>query len=149
MLTRLRSLLTGGNETTEIAPDRRLQLAAVALLIETGRADHARDEREQQAIRTAAKQVFGLQEQELDELVAEAHAQQSAATSLYEFTSLINQHYADGEKYQLIRLMWQVAHADGNIDRYEDHLIRKVAELLYLPHSQFIRAKLSVIDGDA
>ncbi|MDX9874068.1 MAG: TerB family tellurite resistance protein [Spongiibacteraceae bacterium] len=148
MLTRLRSLLTGSDPAETIDPDRRLQLAAVALLIETGRADHEQDEREQQAIRQAAQQVFGLDAEELEQLVAEAHAHQSAATSLYEFTSLINQHYAEGEKYQLIRLMWQVAYADGNIDRYEDHLIRKVAELLYLPHSQFIRAKLSVISAD-
>ena len=49
------------------------------------------------------------------------------------------------EKFVLIKTLWRVAAADGDIHRYEDHLIRRIADLLYVPHSDFIRAKLEVL----
>lgn len=145
MLTKLRALLSGpanaGNEDGE----RSLQLAATALMIEIARADHADDPREEAAVRRAAQATFpDLDQTALDELIEEAGASHDDATSLYEFTRLINASFSDPQKFQLVKCLWRVAHADGDIDRYEDHLIRKVAELIYLPHTQFIRAKLEV-----
>lgn len=144
MLQRLRALLTASTPDSE-ASERRLQLAAAALLVETGKADYRRDPRERAAILAAVREAFTLDEDELADLVADAEATSAEATSLYEFTSLINQHYSAEEKQRLVRQLWQVAGADGDIDKYEDHLIRRIAELIYVPHSQFIRAKLEVL----
>lgn len=144
MLQRLRALLTASTPDSE-ASERRLQLAAAALLVETGKADYRRDPRERAAILAAVREAFTLDEDELADLVADAEATSAEATSLYEFTSLINQHYSAEEKQRLVRQLWQVASADGDIDKYEDHLIRRIAELIYVPHSQFIRAKLEVL----
>jgi len=69
----------------------------------------------------------------------------ATSTSLYPLTRYINDNYNNIEKYQLVLALWDVALEDGRIDKYEDHLIRKIADLIYLPHSEFIRAKLSVI----
>ena len=122
-----------------------LQLAAAALLIELSRADYHQDAEEQRAIEEALKQSFNLEQQQLDELVALAEAQNQEATSLYQFTSLINDHYSPEQRFELIKMLWQVAVADGEISKYEDHLIRKIADLIYVPHSEFIRAKLTVV----
>jgi uncharacterized tellurite resistance protein B-like protein len=65
------------------------------------------------------------------------------ATSLYEFTRIINDHYSAQQKVQLIGAMWAVAFADGNLDKYEEALIRQVAELTYVPHQDYIRCKLA------
>jgi len=123
----------------------RQQLAAAALLIELGKADYRSDARERQAIAAALRNGFRLDDAATTALLADAEAASNRATSLYEFTSILNEHYSDEEKFHLIRQLWRVAVADGNIDKYEDHLIRKVAELLYVPHQQFIRAKLEVL----
>lgn len=144
MLAKLKALLTGPEEPA-IDPQRRLQLAAAALLIEVAQADHTCDERELAAVRHAARVTFELDEAELDELLSEAHVSHDDATSLYEFTSLINEHFSPEQKFSLVRCLWQVAQADGHIDRYEDHRIRRIAELIYVPHSEFIRAKLDII----
>lgn len=149
MLQRLRALLTASTTTPE-ATERRLQLAAAALLVEIGKADYQRDPREQAAIQAAVRCAFkALDDTALNELIAEAEASSAEATSLYEYTSLINQHYSETEKQRLMRQLWRVAGADGNIDKYEDHVIRRIAELIYVPHSQFIRAKLEVLGGAA
>ena len=63
------------------------------------------------------------------------------STSLYEFTRVINDHYSAAQKLQLIEAMWVVAYADGNLDKYEEHLIRQVAEPIYVSHEDFMRSK--------
>jgi uncharacterized tellurite resistance protein B-like protein len=113
-------------------------------MVEVMQADFSLDEREQQAFISVLKQSFDLNENEVIELEELAHAKVEEATSLYEFTRQINDNFSAGEKLELIRNMWRVAFADGEIDRYEDGVIRRVAELIYVAHSDFIRMKLEV-----
>lgn len=122
-----------------------VEVAAAALLIELGRADYESDPDERKAIIDAIRQGSGLQDDELDSLVDAAQASAERSTSLYEFTSLINAQYSLDEKVALIAALWRVAAADGDIHKYEEHLIRRIADLLYVPHSEFIRAKLEVL----
>lgn len=126
-------------------PQHSLQLACAALLIELARADFQQDDNEQQAIEGALLQCFDLSDGELSTLIELAEQENREATSLYQFTSLIKDHYTPEQRFELVTMLWQVAVADGNIDKYEEHFIRKVADLIYLPHSEFIRTKLSVL----
>lgn len=123
----------------------QLQLAAAALLIELSCADYRQDPEEQQAIESALIKSFGLDQPQLQQLVELAESQQQQATSLYQFTHLIKDHYTPKQRFDLVKALWEVAVADGEISKYEDHLIRKIADLIYLPHSEFIRAKLEVV----
>lgn len=125
--------------------EQQLQIAAAALLIELSKADFARDPREQTAIAAAVRHCYQLDESILNELLTTAETASKQATSLYEFTRVINAHCDESEKYRLILELWRVANADGNIDKYEDHLIRQIADLIYLPHSHYIRAKLEAL----
>ncbi|WP_339339131.1 TerB family tellurite resistance protein [uncultured Oceanicoccus sp.] len=137
--------------TTELATDNnenehcKIQLAAAALLIELSRADFQRAPQEQQAIETALQKSFKLSDEQLAKLIDLAEQENRDATSLYQFTNLIKDEYSLEQRFQLVKMLWQVAMADGELSKYEDHLIRKIAELIYLPHSQFIQAKLDVI----
>ena len=54
---------------------------------------------------------------------------------------LINRHFSQEEKNHIVELLWEVAYADGELDKYEEHLVRKLADLIYVPHRSFIRAK--------
>jgi uncharacterized tellurite resistance protein B-like protein len=126
---------------TETHTAHQLQLASAALMIELSKADQSIDESETNALVKILKQCFDLSETDLNELIQLAEQEAKEATSLYQFTSLINTHFEYEEKVQLILNMWEVAYADGKIDRYEDHLIRKVADLLYLSHKDFIKSK--------
>jgi len=126
---------------------RRLQLAAAALLIEISKADFQRDPREQEAIAAAIRHVYRLDQGAIAELLNEASVASDHATSLYEFTSVINERCSEQEKYDLMLELWRVANADGNIDKYEEHLLGKIADLIYLPRSLYIRAKLAVLNG--
>jgi uncharacterized tellurite resistance protein B-like protein len=80
---------------------------------------------------------------EVHALVGSAQQRVEDATSLYEFTKVINAYCNLDQKLRLVGAMWTVAYADGNADKYEEHLIRNVAELLYVPHSNYIQCKLA------
>ena len=123
--------------------DEIIQLAAAALLIEVSNSDFDLDETELDTITAVLRDTYQLDPAALDSLVKLANDEVDNASSLYQFTRLINDHYSYAQKIQLLDSMWQVAFADGRLDRYEEHVIRKVAELIYLPHSDYIRLKLS------
>jgi uncharacterized tellurite resistance protein B-like protein len=127
----------------------RLHLATAALLVETSRADFAEDALEREAMAQLLRRSLGLSPGEVEELLSRAERRASEATSLYEFTRLINDHFNSQRKVDLVAAMWQVAYADGNLDKYEEALIRQVAELTYVPHEDYIRAKLKARDPSA
>jgi uncharacterized tellurite resistance protein B-like protein len=140
-------LLSKSNESEQ---DKvcRLQLASAALMIELLKTDAQIDERETRALREILSTRFALEDARLNEIIALAEEEAKHAVSLYDFTSLVNEQYSYEEKVLLIRNLWQLALADDHLDKYEEHLIRKTADLIYVTHSDFIRMKLQVRAAD-
>ena len=129
---------------TEHSSVKKIDLACAALLLEVMKSDHQLDERETEEFIAVLKQSLSLNPEDLTELIALAELESHQATSLYEFTRLINDEYDYGRKVKLIENMWRIAFSDSVLDKYEEHLIRKICELIYVSHSDFIRTKLSV-----
>lgn len=117
--------------------------ACIALLLETSMADQILDESELEALKNTLQKDFLIDKGELDELINQAKENVEDSTSLYEFTRDINDNFDASERVKLIESMWKIAYADGNIDKYEEHIIRKVSNLIYVAHSDFIKAKLT------
>jgi uncharacterized tellurite resistance protein B-like protein len=135
-----RHLLPAGGPAPVLS-DHQKQLAIAALLVEVAMADHQFSELELQNINTILKRKFSLSAVELDDLIDLAKHETNHATSLHQFTQLINQYCTQEEKFKLMKAMWEMAYADGDLNKYEDYIIRKVADLIYIPHTEFIRAK--------
>ena len=117
------------------------QLAVAALLIEVATADHVMDGTELNALINLLERKFSLPHEQLLELADLAKTEAAEATSLYQFTQLINNECTASEKFELIKGMWEIAYADNQLDKYEEYVIRKVADLIHVSHSDFIRAK--------
>ena len=117
------------------------QLASAALLLEVSRADFDASESERLSVHQHLQQAVGLSEAAIVALTEEADKRVDESTSLYEFTRIINDECGPAERVALIEQMWRVAYADGELCRYEEHLIRRVAELIYVSHGDFIRTK--------
>lgn len=140
-----RHLQPGGASPT-LSPHQK-QLAVAALLIEVALADHQFSEQELTALSHSLERKYSLSIDETAELISLAKSESNHATSLHQFTQIVNQHCDNSEKFNLVKAMWEMAFADGNLDKYEDYLIRKVTDLIYLPHAEFIRAKSQVKAG--
>lgn len=143
MIGAIKSLFELPQQESEESLQRRLQLAAAALLIETARADSVQDADEQEALENLLCSSLQLDKKAIHELVVLAENRVDESTSLYEFTRVINDNYSAEQKRELIDAMWIVAYADGNLDKYEEHLIRQIAELTYVPHQDYIKSKLA------
>lgn len=133
-------------QTDERSAEERLRLAAAALMVEVSRADHEVSGVEMQRIRQLLRASLQLREEQIDQLVESAAEDSENATSLYQFTSLIHEHYSIAQKTTLFEHLWEVAYADGELDRYEESLLRKIGDLIYLPHQHFIQSKHRVLD---
>ena len=143
MIRALKKLFTEPEGDGEHDIEEQRRLAAAALLIEVARADFTQDANEERAMADLLCQSLGLGRDDIQALLEEASERVDKATSLYEFTRLVNDHYSPAQKSELIGTMWQVAFADAELDKYEEHLIRRVAELIYVPHEEFIRSKMA------
>ncbi len=121
--------------------EHSLELATAALLIEMMRMDDDIAEVERQAVRGILDSWFSLSKEETDQLMALAEEEVSGLADYYQFTSLINKNFSPGQKVKLVEYLWRVAYADGHLDKHEEHLVRKLAELLHVRHSAFIAAK--------
>lgn len=121
--------------------EHQCQLTSAALMIEVASIDDNFDSSELDALTYILRCEFNLSEADVDHLIALAQSERDQASSLYPFTKQINEQFDLGQKYRLITCMWRIAFADGNLDKYEESIIRRVSDLIYLPHSDFIRAK--------
>ena len=128
--------------TTALEPERALRLAASALLFEVARADDKVTDEELVVMRAAVQSIFGLSREESEELSRLGEAAARNATSVWEFTRLVDQRFSPAEKKRVVELLWLVAFADGQKDPEEEHLVRKIAALLHVPHPDFIDAKI-------
>lgn len=124
-----------------------LRVATAALLVEMMRMDGEITEDERQLVANVLEEKFALPPDDMAELMRLAETRVKEATDYYRFTALIKNRLSAEEKERLIEYMWVVAYADGKLHRYEEHLVRKIAELLYVPHNAFIAAKLRARDG--
>ena len=134
-------------EDSAEATAHKARVAAAALLVEVVRADEHFGPEERQAVLAAARRKFGLEPTEAEELVAAGEEQSSGAVDFFQFTSIINQVFTAEQKVRLVEELWRVALADEVIHRHEEYVIRKVADLIYVPHAAFIAAKLRVVEA--
>lgn len=120
-------------------------LAIACLFCEVSGADYAVNDAETKAKLHLLQTLTQLSAQECEQLLDEAGEIVKQAASLYQFTAQLRE-LSQEQRFDLIKAMWDIAHADGVIDPLEDSVIRKAAELLYVDHSMFIRAKLTSAD---
>ena len=121
--------------------EHQLQLACAALMIEVLYADYSVNQDELDILRKTLQDNFAISSAEAIELIQLAEEERSESTDYYQFTSLINEFYTQQQKRDLVTRLWQMAYADKTVHKFEEHLVRRLADLLHVPHSAFIQSK--------
>jgi uncharacterized tellurite resistance protein B-like protein len=137
----LKFLTISIEETTPEDMEHALRVATAVLLVEITRADFVVEPVERQRLRQLLEQEFQLTEIELDALLEEAEADADQLVSIQHTTRLLNEHYDHAMKRRVVEMMWRLVYADGEKSHYEEHLIRQIADLLYLSQNEFIQAR--------
>jgi uncharacterized tellurite resistance protein B-like protein len=142
VLERVRKFLESQLRPEEAGdPENELRLATAALLVEISRADTHVDAEERRLIRSALRRLFDLSEQASDELLRQAEREVEQAASLYQFTRTVDAEFSPARKKEIVELLWRVGLADGELDKYEEHLVRRIADLLHVSHADFTHAR--------
>lgn len=150
MLSRVRDFFDRHIAATPSTSDNdrhSIELATAVLLVEVMRIDDETTPAERTAVQHAIREKFNLTDQETDDLIGLAEEEVRQATDYFQFTSMINQHFSQGQKERVIELMWRIAYADAAIDAHERHLLRKIAALLHISDSAYLAAKLRARDS--
>ncbi|HEC30279.1 MAG TPA: TerB family tellurite resistance protein [Gammaproteobacteria bacterium] len=129
---------------SEIDSEHQLKLAATALMVEVMRVDDRKTDEEIETVVGAMMMKFSINRQEAETQLELATGELHDATDYYQFTSLINRGYGREQKLLIIEFLWKIAYADGVLDMHEEYVIRKVSDLLYVSHNDFIRLKEKV-----
>ena len=127
--------------TASPAPTHPRALATAMLLMEVAWADHDVAPAEREHMTTAVRRLYALDAAEAEAVIAQAQRAHGAATSVQPFTHALNQQLSREERCAVLLELWRVAFADAAIDKYEDYHVRRIADLLYLSHDEFIAAK--------
>jgi uncharacterized tellurite resistance protein B-like protein len=144
MLSKLSDFMSAiiGPASVENRSEHTLQLATAVLLIEVMRSDFVSTDQEQATTLKILKERFHLSDTEVAQLSELGRRAAKGANDFHQFTSPINHKLESAEKVCIIEYMWQVAYADSQISAHENHLMRKIANLLYIPHKDYIAAKM-------
>jgi len=140
LFNKFKSLL-GKKQPREDEIARSLQLANAVLLVEISHADFDVSADEIAAMAARLAQRHRLDTEDAHGLLSEARAEHRQSVSLHDYLTLINDKFNQAQKVQLVEDLWDIAYADNHLDCYEEHRIRKIAELLYVSHTHFIRGK--------
>ena len=144
LLTQFRSLMDAIAPGPEIVARREalaLQNAGCGLLMEVARLDDEGVGQKREAVSRAMQELFGLAADEPVPMIENAGRRENRLVSYYRPVALLNKNFSPQRKAQFIECLWRVAMADGKIDMYEDQLVRKLADLLYVAHNDFILAR--------
>ena len=129
-------------EIEEESKDSSIQKSICSLMIEVAYADNKLDEAELKAMATSLSKL-DIEKEEIQEIVDATLAKSKESISFYEHTRILNDQLDYDQKKEVLNSVWAIAFADGEMDKHEEHLIRRIADLLYLNHKDFINAKLN------
>jgi uncharacterized tellurite resistance protein B-like protein len=138
---RISPLLGAARGQAEV--EQRLRLATAALFVEMMRADFEVTEDERHHLEKLVSETLQLDDADTRELLAAAEREVDDAVELFQFTRLIDEAFSPEQKAQVVERLWRIAWADEHVDRLEEHLVRKIANLLHVSHRDYIAAKLA------
>lgn len=121
--------------------EQAVRMATAVLMIDVARADHVFDESEFESVLRLAEKHFGLDPEQAAQLVNQASERADDLVSVHEFTKLLHRHLEEDEKARIVDLLWRIAYADGRLDRFENSLVLKISDLLYVNRARVMRLK--------
>ena len=147
MIKKIKDLITKISNKEEIEESSnilQLDRACAALLVEIAFADKDFDEREKESLKESLLKSYAIDIETINEIINDAEKTVNESTSLYEYTRTVNDEFEYPQKLNLLENLWKVAYADETLDKYEEHLLRRISDLIHISHSDYINVKLKV-----
>ena len=141
LVDRISSAIQGDDDAAETDRGEAIRLATAVLMADVARADYDFDEDEFTTLLDLIQIHFGLSAEDATQLANEASEVAEDLVSVHEFTSLLHKNLSEEEKSEVVALLWRIAYADGSLDKYEDSLVLKISDLLYVSRGRVMQLK--------
>ena len=144
MLRSIKRMFEPAQADTRAVPAQErhhLQVSVAVLLHEARRADYEERHQESGPAQSALQQIFGLDARESAALLEEGRAKAQQLSSFYAPLTVVKRDFSLEQRIDLVEHLWRIVFADGQLNLYEDHYVRKIAHLLYVPNTQSMLAR--------
>ena len=143
MLNKIKSLFKKEKKSVlPVKDDYDVNLTCASLIIEVALADKDFDITEINLLKIILKDSYNISPEKIDSLIESAESTVKNNTSLYSYTREINDSLNYEQKIALLDGLWKISYADGTLDKFEEHLVRKISDLIHISHGDFITSKL-------
>jgi|TARA_B110000305_G_C19460287_1_gene653817 uncharacterized tellurite resistance protein B-like protein len=143
MLNKIKSLFKKEKKSVlPVKEDYDVNLTCASLIIEVALADKDFDITEINLLKIILKDSYNISPEKIDNLIESAESTVKNNTSLYSYTREINDSLNYEQKIALLDGLWKISYADGTLDKFEEHLVRKISDLIHISHGDFITSKL-------
>ncbi|MCK1736490.1 TerB family tellurite resistance protein [Bradyrhizobium sp. 138] len=149
MLDGLRQFITdivAPNDQNRTFGDSDYRLAATALLVHVISLDGQPTVTEQRKLHGLIESHFGLDHGTADRLIADATQVEGEAVDLYHFTSVIMRSLDEEGRKRIVRMMWELVYADGQVSEFEDNVVWRASDLLGIAQRDRIELKHAIAD---
>ena len=140
MIDLIKSLFTG-DPSADQDPAADLQVAVLVLLLEAAHSDDDFDDEEEEQIKRAVKKHFGMDDDAMAALMQQAAREQKDSIDLYAFSRTIKAQYGADQRLAVLDMVWEIALADGHIDKHEEYLCRKLGDMFGVEHKDYIASR--------
>lgn len=147
MLKRIYDQVVGAISSPDQGEDKAggradgIRRATGVLMLDVALADKTFEKDELEHLLELAEQHFGLEREEASDFIERARSEAEDIVSLHEFTQVLHNTLDEDEKAQIVGMLWKIAYADGQLDKYENSLILKISDLLYVSRGRVMRLK--------
>ena len=122
--------MTGGARPPDGFAEDDHRVAAVALLVHLADADGVLDAPERKRLQRLVEERYALAPAQARRLIVQASADEREAVDLFRFTHILKRRLDEKGRQAVVRLLWEMAYADGQAHELEENIIWRVAELL-------------------
>ena len=119
------------------------EVLIAALLIHAAKIDENYTEAEKKMIKTAIKNLNGLNDEAIENILVKAEIKQQESNQIVEYTKEIKKKSMEF-RLKIIEIIWKIVYSDGTNDTYESNLIRRICGLLYVSDKDNGLIKLKV-----
>lgn len=106
------------------------RMATAVLIFHLILADGQVEDSELKAFRNILSKNYDVDPDELDGMISEVRKREGEAVDLYEFTSQIKRKLDHENRLEVMKMLWEIAYADGKIHEFEDNIIWRISELI-------------------
>ena len=138
------NLIHSEYEHTPDQLDQKLKIATAVLFLEMAYTDFNLDPEEEVQISKTMNELFGLDPEEITNLIEIAKEERENQTDIWTFAGLIKSNFTREQKIDIIEKLWTLIYTDGKLDKFENQLIHKISNLLGLEHGEMIAAKIKI-----